>query len=152
MQIFSLSFCENVLTSVSIVFAIKNPHPFGIRVSKLYWCPGGDLNSYTSRQRLLRPSCLPFHHLGWCSRWELNPHTHRAYASETYMSTIPSPEQSVFVWIYLFAYMYPSSRSAGSHFVETRSREYGFQYFATLRLDRTSTIPSPEQSVFVSIT
>ena len=42
---------------------------------------------------------LPFHHLGkyvWCSRWDLNPHAHRAYASETYMSTIPSPEQSVF--------------------------------------------------------
>lgn len=104
------------------------------------------MNSYTSRQRLLRPSCLPFHHLGeyiriylflsctplecrpasrrlvlggmaqmyrplhglafshiyhsttwayliWCSRWDLNPHVRRTYASETYVSTIPPPEQ-----------------------------------------------------------
>ena len=29
-----------------------------------YWCPERDLNSHTVRQRLLRPSCLPFHHLG----------------------------------------------------------------------------------------
>ena len=38
---------------------------------------------------------LPFHHLGkyfWCSRWDLNPHTRRAYVSETYVSTIPPPE------------------------------------------------------------
>ena len=25
----------------------------------IWWCPGRDLNSYTVRQRLLRPSCLP---------------------------------------------------------------------------------------------
>ena len=30
------------------------------------WCPKRDLNSHTSRQRLLRPSCLPFHHPGEC--------------------------------------------------------------------------------------
>ncbi len=59
----------------------------------------------------------------WCSRWDLNPHALGAYASETYMSTIPSPEQSVFIPIYLFLYMYPSRMS--SHFVETRSRGYG---------------------------
>ena len=29
----------------------------------------------------------------WCSRWDLNPHARRAYASETYVSTIPPPEQ-----------------------------------------------------------
>ncbi len=29
----------------------------------------------------------------WCSRWDLNPHTRRAYASETYVSTIPPPER-----------------------------------------------------------
>ena len=28
----------------------------------------------------------------WCSRWDLNPHTLGAYASETYVSTIPPPE------------------------------------------------------------
>jgi hypothetical protein len=109
------------------------------------------LNSYTSRQRLLRPSCLPFHHLGlstgsigfrnaplsnvapfhgcsfsgvwlppvahlpfhhlgpqptWCSRWDLNPHTHRAYASETYVSTIPPPEH--FSTNFHVLYVYPS--------------------------------------------
>ena len=36
------------------------------------WCPGGDSNSHTLRYRLLRPTCLPFHHQGityeqiWC--------------------------------------------------------------------------------------
>ncbi len=33
--------------------------------------------------------------LFWCSRWDLNPHTLGAYASETYVSTIPPLEQSV---------------------------------------------------------
>ena len=28
------------------------------------WCPGQDSNLHTLRQRLLRPSCLPFHHPG----------------------------------------------------------------------------------------
>ena len=28
-------------------------------LSRNLWCPGRDLNSYTVRQRLLRPSCLP---------------------------------------------------------------------------------------------
>jgi DnaJ domain len=28
------------------------------------WCPGRDLNPHAFRQRCLRPSCLPFHHLG----------------------------------------------------------------------------------------
>ena len=28
------------------------------------WCPGPDLNRHALRQRLLRPSCLPFHHPG----------------------------------------------------------------------------------------
>ena len=27
-------------------------------------CPGQDSNLHTLRQRLLRPSCLPFHHPG----------------------------------------------------------------------------------------
>lgn len=31
----------------------------------------------------------------WCSGWDLNPHTLRAYASETYVSTIPPPEQII---------------------------------------------------------
>ena len=51
----------------------------------------------------------------WCSRWDLNPHTHRAYASETYVSTIPPPEQSVFVWIYLFCVHVPLSNVAPFH-------------------------------------
>ncbi len=29
-----------------------------------YWCPGEDLNLHALRRRLLRPLCLPFHHLG----------------------------------------------------------------------------------------
>jgi len=28
------------------------------------WCPRGDSNSHTLRYRLLRPTCLPFHHQG----------------------------------------------------------------------------------------
>ena len=32
-----------------------------------YWCPGRDSNSQSSRQWLLRPPCIPFHHLGMCS-------------------------------------------------------------------------------------
>lgn len=38
----------------------KNPQ----RGFWFFWCPGEDLNLHALRRRLLRPLCLPFHHLG----------------------------------------------------------------------------------------
>ena len=75
----------------------------------------------------------------------LEPTRPRAYASETYMSTIPSPEQSVFVWIYLFCVHAPLSS------VAPLSWMLALGGMAPIRFakSRTSTIPSPEQSVFV---
>lgn len=31
---------------------------------KIFWCPRRDSNPHTLRNRLLKPACLPFHHLG----------------------------------------------------------------------------------------
>ncbi len=45
-------------------FRQKIPFTFVNRIFLSNWCPERDLNSHTVRQRLLRPSCLPFHHLG----------------------------------------------------------------------------------------
>ena len=61
----------------------------------------------------------------------LEPPHLSAYAPQAYMSTIPSPGQNY--WIYLYLYMYPSRVS--SHFVETRSREYGSRIFAVAHFE-----------------
>jgi hypothetical protein len=52
-------------------------HPFTTNciesgaISRL-WCPGQDSNLHAVKQRLLRPSCLPFHHPGREARHPAN--------------------------------------------------------------------------------
>ena len=111
-----------------------------------WWCPGRDLNSYTSRQRLLRPSCLPFHHLGkyvWifnfssCTPLECRPALRRlvlgSMAPYGRTSTIPSPGQiclnwnfSIFLWMVLEMGLEP-----------THPKAYASETYV-------STIPPPE--------
>ena len=77
--------------------------------------------------------------LNWCSRWDLNPHTHRAYASETYVSTIPPPEH--FSTNLHVLYVYPFRMS--HRFTDARSLGYGS--LSQIPTVHTSTIPPPEQ-------
>lgn len=53
------------VSNLSLQRAQRKQKPtFSRELFDIFWCPERDLNSHTVRQRLLRPSCLPFHHPG----------------------------------------------------------------------------------------
>ena len=89
------------------------------RIVSYTWCPERDLNPQAVKQRILRPPCIPFHHLGegwelmlrrdlkWCPGRDLNPYSrkkrilsppclpfHHPGARISYLFTYPSQRES----------------------------------------------------------
>ena len=58
---FCLYLCKTFLITVHLYF--KEVFMFLI-LNRFEWCPGQGSNLHAVKQRLLRPSCLPFHHPG----------------------------------------------------------------------------------------
>ena len=57
-------FASDFLAETRAAIDTRPVPQFALLGTRTNWCPGQDLNLHALRQRLLRPSCMPFHHPG----------------------------------------------------------------------------------------